>query len=169
MIIRQEQPNDFDNIYQLIRTAFETADAADGDEHDYALSLRNSDKYIPELALVAEQHGKLIGHIMLTKTYIAADYGKIESLLLSPVSVLLEHRKKGVGASLINTALDIAEKLEYKAVFLCGDFKYYGKFGFASVANYDVKPIMDTPIMYVLARELKQGWLKNIKGTIDIV
>ncbi len=46
--------------------------------------LRSSGNYIPELALVAEENGELIGHIMLTKTYIVNGGNKFETLLLAP-------------------------------------------------------------------------------------
>lgn len=75
-IIRQETEQDHPAIYDLIRTAFETAKVSDGDEQDFAVNLRNNSKlYIPELALVAEEGGKLIGHIMLTNTYITQPDG----------------------------------------------------------------------------------------------
>ena len=168
-MIRKEEPRDFDAVYALIKTAFETAPVSDGDEQDYAAGLRNGGRYIPELALVAELGDKLIGQVMLTKNYIETGAGKIECLLLGPVSVLAEHRSKGVGASLIDTALTAAKDLGYKAVFLCGDPTYYNRFGFVSVSNYPITPLMDVPVQYVLARELETGWLKNAQGTINIV
>lgn len=169
MIIRKEEPKDFDGIYNLIKTAFETAKVSDGDEQDYAVKLRNSNRYIPELALVAVENDKLIGHIMLTKNYVETDAGKIECLLLGPICVILEYRNKGIGASLIKKALSIAKNSGHKAVFLCGDPDYYGRFGFVSVSDYNIKPAMDIPIKYVLVYELQQGWLNGIKGTINII
>ena len=169
MIIRKEEPKDYDGIYNLIKTAFKTAKVSNGDEQDYAAGLRNSDRYISELALVAVKNSKLIGQIMLTKNCIETGAENIECLLLGPVSVLLEYRNMGIGASLVNTALSTAKDLGYKAVFLCGDPDYYGRFGFISVSNYDIKPSMDIPVKYVLTCELQQGWLKGIKGAVNIV
>ena len=63
--VRQEREAEFPAIYELIRTAFATAEVSDGDEQDFANRLRIHGNYIPELALVAECQGKLIGHIML--------------------------------------------------------------------------------------------------------
>jgi len=169
MIIRKEEQNDFDDIYNLIKTAFKTAKKSDGDEQDFALALKNSDRYIPELSLVAVLDKKLIGHIMLTKNYIETDSGNVESLLLAPLSVLTEYRNKGIGASLVNNALAIAKDLEYKAAFLCGDPAYYERFGFISVSNFNIKPLMKIPKKYVLVCELQPKWLNGIKGTINIM
>lgn len=59
--VRQEREAEFPAIYELIRTAFATAEVSDGDEQDFANRLRIHGNYIPELALVAECQGKLIG------------------------------------------------------------------------------------------------------------
>jgi len=170
MTIRAEKADDFDKIHQLVKTAFETASpAADGDEQDHVLRLRASNNYIPQLALVAEDEGQLIGHIMLTKTYIKTKTKSIESLLLSPLAVLLPYRKKGIGARLVTEALARAKAAEYKAVFLVGEPKYYQRFGFVSVSNYNLAYNMDIPKQYVMVCELQVNWLKNIKGEISIV
>ena len=46
---------------------------ADGDEYDFVSQLRVSGNYIPDLAFVAEDDGKLVGHIMLTRTYVVTE------------------------------------------------------------------------------------------------
>lgn len=78
MIIRQETPEDYDEISQLVQKAFEAADAKD--EHDYANDLWKSNKYIPELALVAIKDVHIVGHIMLTKMLIYGEQNTIEQL-----------------------------------------------------------------------------------------
>ena len=172
MKIRQEREADFDGLYELIKTAFQTARTPPDDEEGYAAGLRKSGRYIPALALVAEtaeEKGGLIGQIMLTKTNIDTGAEKIEALLLGPVSVLLEHRNKGVGAGLIKEALKRAKDLGYGAVFLCGDPDYYNRFGFKPVAGYGITYGMDIPAKYVMGLELQEGWLKDKKGIIAIV
>ena len=80
MLIRRERPEEFSRIYDLVKIAFQTAKVTNGKEQDFVNQLRAGDNYIPELALVAEEDGKLIGHIMLTKTYIIGDKRKYEAL-----------------------------------------------------------------------------------------
>jgi hypothetical protein len=83
-------------IYELVKVTLQTAKVSNGKEQDLVNKLRNSGNYIPELALVAEEDGQLIGHIMLTKTYIITNDGdKYETLLLGPISVSLEYRNRG--------------------------------------------------------------------------
>lgn len=168
MVIRQETEKDYDKIYNLIKTAFETAKVKDGDEQDFAVKLRDSGKYIPDLALVAERNNKLVGHIMLTRTIVKqSDDNEYEALLVAPLSVLLEYRNMGIGSALMNQACEIARGLGYKAVFLCGDPDYYNRFGFTSSINYGIENVNDVPSQYCLALELLPNALKGITGIID--
>jgi putative acetyltransferase len=169
MTIRQEQINEFDEIHELVKTAFRTANVSNGGEQDYVLSLRASERYIPELALVADEDGKIIGHIMFTKTYISNENGKIEALLLGPLAVGIGDRRKGVGAKLVEAGLEKARALGYGAVFLVGDPAYYRRFGFKSVGDYRITYGMDIPPQYVMALELQADWLKDKTGEISIV
>jgi predicted N-acetyltransferase YhbS len=78
MFIRRETTEEFSRIYDLVKIAFQTAKVTNGKEQDFVNQLRNSGNYIPELALVAEEDDKLIGHIMLTKTHITNDKSKFD-------------------------------------------------------------------------------------------
>ncbi|MCL2555403.1 MAG: GNAT family N-acetyltransferase [Firmicutes bacterium] len=166
--IRYETPNDYGEIYTLTKDAFATVEYADGDEQDWVIKLRNSGNYIPQLALIVVKEDKIVGHIMLTKTIIKGSE-QTPVLLLSPVSSHPNHRKKGIGASLIIKALSIARDLGYKAVFLCGDPNYYGKFGFKPVTTFGLTHMMKYEDQFVMGRELTKDALKDINGTIDIV
>lgn len=166
--IRQESEADYTEIYDLIRTAFETAKVKDGDEQDFAVSLRNSDVYIPELALVAEADKKLIGHIMLTKAYVETETGKEEFLLLAPISVLIDYRDKGIGSRLIEKSFELARQMGYKAVFLCGDPAYYHRFGFKPASLFGISPWSDIPEQYVMACELVPNALEGVSGVIKL-
>lgn len=169
MIIRQELTTDFNEIYDLVKIAFETATVKDGDEQDYVNILRKSDRYIPQLSLVAEEDGKLIGHIMLTKMQIVGTDETFEELLLSPICVVLKYRSQGIGGKLIERSFDLARVIGYNAVFLCGDPTYYNKFGFQPTIVYGITCKTDIPAENVMVGEIVKGALQNKKGTIDIV
>lgn len=166
--IRTENEKDYDKIYDLIKTAFRTANVKGGDEQDFAVNLRKSANYIPELALVAEQNDQLIGHIMLTKTKVTQpDGSEFEGLLLAPVSVQLEYRDYGIGKALINESCRLAEEMGYKAVFLVGDPAYYSRLGFVPTSRYDIMPKDDIPPQYVQVRELVTDALKDVHGRVE--
>lgn len=145
MIIRQENINDYTEIYELVKTAFETDEVRDGHEQDLVNEFRKSSKYIPELALVAEDDGKIIGYIMLTKTYVENEGQKSEVLYLAPVAVAEEYRKQKVGSQLINAAMEKARDMGYKAVFLAGNPAYYNWFGFVPTIRYGIKCNIEIP------------------------
>lgn len=168
MIIRPEQEKDLPEIYRLIQTAFATAQVSDGDEQDFAVTLRHSPGYIPELALVAEQDGRFIGHIMLTKVYVDQASGRYEALLLAPVSVLLEYRNQGVGSALINESMRRAAAMGYQAVFLAGDPGYYTRFGFLPSVDFGIKNANGFEDKYILAKELVPKALDGIEGSISL-
>lgn len=170
MYIRRETESDFFAIYNLIKEAFKTADVSTGDEQEFALQLRETGAYIPELALVAEDDGARIGHIMLTKTYVMNDGEPVfEGLLLAPISVARIHRNKGVGTALINESFKRAAALGYKAVFLCGDPNYYHRFGFKSAILFGITHALPCDDANVMAYELEEGALNNVSGALNLV
>ena len=81
LTIRQESKNDYEEVYNVIKTAFETAEHSDGNEQNLVVALRKSDNFIPELSLVAVMNNKIVGYILFTKIKI----GKQEELSKIPL------------------------------------------------------------------------------------
>jgi predicted N-acetyltransferase YhbS len=171
MLIRPENKNDFDAIYQLVKTAFETAEMSDGHEQDFVNTLRQTGRCVPELSLVAQRDSQLIGHIMLSKTCIHTDAGDVGALLLGPVAVPLELRKQGIGSELIRTALQKAKELGFASIFLAGNPAYYTRFGFVPAHRFNIRCSMDIPehlLDCIMACELTPGALADTPGTVDL-
>ena len=59
LTIRQENEKDYEDIYNVLETAFATAEHSDGNEQDLVVALRKSSNFIPELSLVAVIDDKL--------------------------------------------------------------------------------------------------------------
>ncbi len=167
--IRPETPEDYPEVYNLIRKAFKTANVMDGDEQDYALNLRESKKYIPQLALVAESDGKLIGHIMFTHfPVVQPDGTHFDALLVAPLSVLLEYRNKGIGSALMHEGFRIATQMGFRAAFLAGDPNYYSRFGYRQTSDYGIVNINGIPDQFIMVKELQPDTLNDVSGTIDL-
>jgi putative acetyltransferase len=166
MVIRKETESDFDRIYDVVKTAFQTAKVSDGKEQDFVTQLRSAGGYIPELALVAEEGDALLGHIMLTRTHIVDGPDRHEILLLAPLAVALDHRSRGLGAQLIGESCRRAKAMGFSAVILVGDPGYYGRFGFRTSADFGIRNTNDIPDEYVMVCELVPGALQNVQGTI---
>ncbi len=166
MKIRPEKSSEFPIIYDFVKLAFQTAKVANGNESNYVDKLRKGNNYLPELALVAEEGGEIIGHIMLTKAFVTCEDSKFESLLLAPLSVALGHRNCGIGSKLVLSSFDLAKKLGYSAVFVVGDPDYYCRFGFMSSANFGIVHVPEIPSQYVMVCELVTGVLVGFSGTV---
>ena len=176
MIIRQETENDFPQIFEFVKTAFQTSHHSDGTEQNYFLKLRYGSTYIPELSLVMideNDGGRLIGHIMLTKIAVkgvkSMPKNTFEILLLAPVAIALDHRNRGLGSDLIREALKQAKKEGYAAVILTGDPHYYERLGFVSAEKFNIKNKQNIPNENVLIYELVAGILEGIEGTVDFI
>lgn len=164
MKIRPERPGEFCFLHNFVKAAFETAKVKDGDEQDFVDRLRIGEGYVPELALVAEVDGRIVGHIMFTKTYILTGTSRVEALLLAPLAVQLEHRCRGIGAGLIQEGFRIAKQLGYQSVFVVGDPAYYSRFGFKASARFGIHHVPEIPEPYVMAIELTPNALAGLSG-----
>lgn len=167
-IVRQTTDTDYPEVYNLIRTAFETAEHRDGTEQDFAADLRKGTTYIPGLDLVAEQDGRLIGHIMLTKIDVTRpDGSRYDTLLVAPLSVLLEHRSCGIGKALMTEGLRRAAEMGYGAAFLLGDPAYYRRFGYEASYLHGIRHDSFPP-ENLMVKELLPHALDGIKGLVNI-
>lgn len=153
MIIRRENEKDYEEIYALVKQAFESAEQVDGNEQDLVNNLRNGNAYIPELSLVAEIDEKIVGHIMFSK----ASVGNCEVLALAPLSVLPAYQRQGIGTALIKEGHRIAGKLGYSYSVVLGSENYYPKAGYLPADEYGIKAPFDVPRNNFMAYKLRDN------------
>lgn len=159
--IRQEEPKDYQDVYTLVKTAFSTADHCDGNEQDLVAALRQSDAFLPQLSLVAEQNGNIVGHIMFTK----AKVGPHTVLVLAPLSVLPQNQKQGVGAALIREGHKIAKGLNYQYVLVLGSETYYPRFGYVPAEQLGIRAPFSVASENFMAIRLKENAVP-LSGTV---
>lgn len=141
MVIRREAVQDRSAVESLVKIAFETAEHADGNEHELVNALREGKAYLPELSLVAEVDETLVGHIMFTK----AKVGEATVLALAPLSVLPEYQRQGVGTALIQAGHRIARELGYGYSIVLGSAAYYPRMGYLPADAFGIKAPFDVP------------------------
>jgi putative acetyltransferase len=96
--------------------------------------------------LVAEEDGEVVGHVLLSLSWVDARRSLVEVLVLSPLGVLPERQRQGLGTALVAAALDEARRLGAPAVFLEGDPAYYSGRGFeAATPRGFVRPSVRIP------------------------
>lgn len=159
--IRQENKNDYEEVYNVIKTAFETAEESDGNEQDLVVDLRKSDNFIPELSLVAVKDKKIVGYILFTKIKI----GDNVELALAPLGILPGYQRQGIGEKLIKEGHKIAKDLGYHYSVVLGSNKYYPKFGYEKASNYGIKAPFEVPDENFMAIKLNDT-NEEIKGTV---
>ena len=164
MVIGQATEYDYLAIYELVRTAFRTARVSDGAEQEFVYELRARPGYRPELELVAEEDGRLAGHVLLTEQAVGTDKPGLRGLLVAPLCVRLDRRGRGLGAALLHDGLRRGRNLGYTAAFLVGDPAYYGRMGFQAAGGFGLVNATEVPDRYVLARALVPGALEGVSG-----
>lgn len=123
--LRPEEPADVGGIHTAVVRAF--GSSVIGELVD---RLRASPDWIPGLSFVAEREGRIIGHVLFTRSLLDAPQRLVDVLVLSPVSVDPDEQGKGVGSALIQHGLETVSLLPEPLVFLEGSPTYYARFGF---------------------------------------
>lgn len=162
MLIRKEIKRDFNEVYQVVKTAFETAEHSDGNEHDLVVALRDSDNFVSELSLVAEIDSKIIGHIMFTTAQVNEDI----VLVLAPLSVLPEYQHQGIGTALIKKGHLIAKNLGYDYSLVLGSEEYYPRLGYLPAVEFGIEIPEGIPSVNFMAIKLQNN-AKAISGKVN--
>jgi predicted N-acetyltransferase YhbS len=115
------------------------------------------------LALVAVEHGRIVGTVRLWP--VAAGAGR-PALLLGPLAVAPECRRRGIGAALMRRAIRAARLAGHAAVLLVGDPGYYGRFGFTAEKATALSIAGLGEPDRLLALELDPDALDGARGTI---
>ena len=152
MEIRQEIEKDYEEVYKLVKEAFETAEHADGNEQDLVEALRKGSAFVPELSLVAEKDGELAGHILFTRAKVGED----TVLVLAPLSVKPKFQRQGVGTALIEQGHKIARELGYSYSLVLGSEKYYPRFGYIPAEQLGIQVPEGIPSPNFMAMKLRE-------------
>lgn len=133
MSVRPETAADFKAIDDLLAPLMGEEVAAL--VHD----IRRSDNYVPDLALVAEKEGDIVGHILLSYVKLRGEE-ETAILLLSPLGVRPDHQRRGTGTALVRAALEIAEARKEPMVVVEGVPSYYPRLGFERARPRGIEP-----------------------------
>jgi predicted N-acetyltransferase YhbS len=158
--IRQERAADHEAVYALNAAAFDQKD-----ESDLIERIRKGKYFVPELSLVAELDGRIVGHILFSKIKIKGET-ESESLALAPMAVLPEFQRRGIGGSLVNRGLEMAKALGFESVIVLGHAEYYPRFGFEKASKWEIACPFEVPDEVFMAIELIEGALSGKAGTV---
>ena len=134
MNIRVEQPEDIPAIADVVAAAFGSPAEA-----QLVDAIRASPGFVPELSLVAEIDGAVVGHVMISM--VGLDDGETTRSIasLSPLAVHPDHQGTGIGGALVRAVTVRADEANEPLVVLEGAPDYYGRFGFEHSVPYGIE------------------------------
>lgn len=133
VIIRNETEADYKKVEDIIRKSFYNIYVPGCTEHYLAHVIRPHEDFLPELDLVIEVDGEIIGNIMYTKAKLIDEEGhEKEILTFGPVCILPEYQRKGYGKKLMEYSFEKATALGYDMIVIFGDPANYVSRGFKS-------------------------------------
>ncbi len=158
-IVRPECKTDQEAIRYVNRLAF-------GQDQEARLvdALRDGGYF--RVSLVAEQVGRVVGHILFSDLPILTRVGTAPALALAPMAVLPELQNQGVGSALVRNGLEACRRQGHRVVVVLGHAHFYPRFGFSPklAAN------LDSPFSggdSFMALELAPGALDGVVGRVQ--
>ena len=168
LIIRRETAADHRAVEELIRESFWNVYRPGCLEHFVIHRLRDDPAFVPELDLVMEKDGRLIGQNMFMRAGISADDGReIPIMTMGPICIAPELKRKGYGKRLLDESLARAAALGCGALCFEGNIDFYGKSGFTYASQFGIR-YHDLPegadASFFLCKELIPGYLDGVTG-----
>jgi putative acetyltransferase len=134
---RPEQPVDREDVLRVITAAF----GADSDERgDQVADIWARLGHHRRAGLVVEQGGHVLGHVGLSRAWLDARRQLVDVGVLSPLSVLPERQREGIGTALVAAAVATAGGSGVPVLFLEGSPHYYGARGFERADRHGFLP-----------------------------
>jgi len=171
IIIRSERPQDYREAENLVRESFWNVYRPGCLEHYILHRMRSSPDFVPELSLVMEADGRMIGQNVFVKAVIRADSGRdIPIMTMGPICIAPELKGQGLGKMLLDHSLERAREFGCGALCFEGNIGFYGKSGFDYASKYGIRyhglPEGEDDSFFLL-KELEPEYLKDVSGEYE--
>ena len=158
MMVRREEPRDFDAVRIVNERAF-----GQTDEARIVNALRG---LAGAISLVAVQGDQVVGHILFTAVSIDDAGPSLSATGLAPMAVLPECQRRGIGSTLVNAGLDACRAAGHDLVVVLGHPAFYRKFGFVTAADHGLSCEYPAPREAFMVIELRPGSLAGARGLV---
>jgi putative acetyltransferase len=136
LVIGEERGDDHEAVREVHRQAF-----GDGERVPTLVdALSAAPTSLAPLSLVATVGELVVGHVMLSACRLDALPRLVDVYSLSPLGVLPQFQRQGIGTRLVADALARADSLGIPLVFLEGSPLYYGERGFTDATKSGFRP-----------------------------
>lgn len=159
IVIRQEQPEDITVIHHVVHQAF--GQLAEANLVD---ALRRNGK--AKISLVAEDSGRVIGHILFSEVVIEAGEKRLNGIGLAPLVVSPERQNEGIGSRLSEEGMKRCLEAGYPFAVVLGHPEFYPRFGFVPASRFGIKSEYDVSDEVFMAMELQEGSLAGFAGIV---
>ncbi len=168
VLIRLEKKEEYRQVENLVRESFWNVYRPGCMEHYMLHQLRNDPAFVPELDLVMEQDGQIIGQNMFMRAVIAADDGReIPIMTMGPICIAPDKKRQGYGKILLDESLEKAREMGCGALCFEGNIAFYGKSGFDYASKFGLR-YHGLPegkdASFFLCKELIPGYLDGVTG-----
>ncbi|MEI3300371.1 MAG: N-acetyltransferase [Eubacterium sp.] len=166
--IRLENETEYREVENLVRESFWNVYRPGCLEHFVLHELRKNPDFVPELDLVLEKDGIIVGQNIFMRAVIQSDDDrKMPIMTMGPISILPEFKRMGYGKILLDHSLERAAELGCGALCFEGNIDFYGKSGFRPASEFGIRyhglPEGEDASFF-LCRELISGYLDGITG-----
>jgi len=167
--IRNERPEEYRQVEELTREAFWNVYRPGCLEHYVLHTLRDDPAFVPELSLVLEKDGQIIGHVMYMRAHIETKEGAVIPMMtFGPISIAPDLQRQGYGKLLLDESLKRAKEMGAGVICMEGNINFYGKSGFVVAStrgiHYNDEPWQEE-LSFFLLKELEDGFLDGVEGT----
>ena len=166
--IRLERPAEQREVENLVREAFWNV-YRPGCLEPYVLhELRKDPAFVPELDLVLEQGGRIIGQNIFVRAELSRDGGgSLPILTMGPICITPALQRQGFGKLLLDASLERAAAMGFGAVCFEGNIGFYGHSGFRYASEFGLRyhglP-EGADASFFLCKELIPGYLSGVTG-----
>ena len=165
---RREEERDHRAVENMVRESFWNVYRPGCTEHYVLRHLRGDPAFVPELDIVMEKDGRLIGQNMFMRACIRADDGRqIPIMTMGPICIDPEFKRQGYGKMLLDHSLARAAEIGCPALCFEGNILFYGKSGFTFASEFGIRyhglP-EGADASFFLCKVLKSGYLDGITG-----
>ena len=165
---RLETREDHGSTERLCREAFWNVYRPGCLEHYVLHRMRSHADFVPELDVIMELDGRIVGQNVFVKTHIRTDDGRdLPIMTMGPIWILPEFQRRGYGKLLLDHSLERAAKFGCPALCFEGNIAFYGKSGFTFAREFGIR-YHGLPAgaddSFFLCKELVPGYLDGVTG-----
>ena len=165
-ISRLETKTDYRAVENLTREAFWNVYRPGCMEHYVLHCYRSDPAFVPQLDLVMEREGELIGQVIYVRSEILCDDGtRLPILTFGPIGIAPAFKRQGYGKILLDYSMKKAKELGAGALAITGNILFYGKSGFIPAKTKGIRYADDPDASYSLIKELIPGFLDGVSGS----